>query len=548
MKFLESQTPTKLRGGYYTNQDVAAFLTRWVLDANPVSILEPSVGDGVFLGALASMGAPSLKSVLACEIDAPEAEKTKAQSLLLPKVKVDVVVGDFLRWSLNHLGEPYLVDGVLGNPPYIRYQYLREDQQQCAERIFARSELPFTRHTNAWVPFVVASMNHLRRGGRLAMVIPAEILHVPHSRSLRRYLITQCSRVTVIDPTELWFGGVLQGVVLLLAEKKHSETEKSEGIGIINAPSRKFLSEPPAHLLAHVDWVNGDSIHGKWMQALLTRQERALLDEVGDSTSVRKFNQLAKVDVGIVTGANSFFLVPDSVVEEHGLQDWAHPMFGRSSHVRGVIYDDDTHTENKRIGLPANFLWFGDVNAKELPLNVQEYIELGEQQNLHTRYKCRIRSPWYAVPSVFSAPVGMLKRSHHFPRLILNRMKALTTDTSYRVWPKADVSAEALVASFVNSLTALSAELEGRHYGGGVLELVPSEIEELIVPRPEPAMALETLHAMLRKEYDPDAIMAIQDRAILQSVGLTESQCDDLRTAWIRLRRRRQRISDIAPD
>jgi len=31
-------------------------------------------------------------------------------------------------------------------------------------------------------------------------------------------------------------------------------------------------------------------------------------------------------------------------------------------------------------------------------------------------------------------------------------------------------------------LTALSAELEGRHYGGGVLELVPSEIERLLVP------------------------------------------------------------------
>ena len=545
MKFLESQTPTKLRGGYYTHPDIAAFLARWVLDANPISILEPSAGDGVFLGALASMGAPSLKSVFSCEIDAREAEKTKAQSLLLPKVKVNVVVGDFLRWSLNHLGESYLFDGVLGNPPYIRYQYLSEEQQQCAEGIFARSQLTFTRHTNAWVPFVVASMDHLRPGGRLAMVIPTEILHLPHSRSLRRYLITQCSRVTVIDPTELWFDGVLQGVILLLAEKKQSESERSEGIGIINVPSRRFLSEPPDHLLEHVDWVNGDSIHGKWMKALLTTRERELLDEIGASGKVKKFNELAKVDVGIVTGANSFFLVPDSVVEEHGLERWAHPMFGRSSHVRGVIYDDDTHTENKRIGLPANFLWFGDVNEKELPVNVQKYIELGEQQNLHTRYKCRIRSPWYAVPSVFSAPVGMLKRSHHFPRLILNRMNALTTDTSYRVWPKANVSAEALGASFVNSLTALSAELEGRHYGGGVLELVPSEIEELIIPRPEPDMALEMLHAMLRKEHDPDAIMAIQDRAILQSVGLTKTQCDDLRTAWIRLRKRRQRISDV---
>ncbi len=37
---------------------------------------------------------------------------------------------------------------------------------------------------------------------------------------------------------------------------------------------------------------------------------------------------------------------------------------------------------------------------------------------------------------------------------------------------------------FLNGLTALTAELEGRHYGGGVLELVPSEIEKLLVPVP----------------------------------------------------------------
>ena len=30
----------------------------------------------------------------------------------------------------------------------------------------------------------------------------------------------------------------------------------------------------------------------------------------------------------------------------------------------------------------------------------------------------------------------------------------------------------------------MSAELEGRHYGGGVLELIPSEIERLTVPLP----------------------------------------------------------------
>jgi hypothetical protein len=39
-----------------------------------------------------------------------------------------------------------------------------------------------------------------------------------------------------------------------------------------------------------------------------------------------------------------------------------------------------------------------------------------------------------------------------------------------------------LVAGFHNSATLLSAEIEGRNYGGGVLELVPSEVARLAVP------------------------------------------------------------------
>jgi adenine-specific DNA methylase len=48
MKFKADQTAQKLRGGYYTPQNIADFTTKWVLNNKPKSILEPSCGDGVF--------------------------------------------------------------------------------------------------------------------------------------------------------------------------------------------------------------------------------------------------------------------------------------------------------------------------------------------------------------------------------------------------------------------------------------------------------------------------------------------------------------------
>src|SRR5690606_30082038 len=98
------------------------------------------------------------------------------------------------------------------------------------------------------------------------------------------------------------------------------------------------------------------------------------------SPGVTPFARVAAVDVGIVTGANGFFLVSDQVVEEHGLRPWARPMFGRSSHVRGVVYDAAAHRANRRAGLPANFIDFGATPSSRLPAAARRYLARGEAE------------------------------------------------------------------------------------------------------------------------------------------------------------------------
>lgn len=538
MNFIEFESAQKLRGGFYTEPAIASFLARWIKVSKPKSILEPSCGDGAFLRAIEEARIASLKSITACELNEEEAEKAANRTILPVTVKKT----DFLRWFLFYAQNEEGFDAVVGNPPFIRYQYLPAAQQLLAEKIFGQLQLPFTKHTNAWVPFVLAAIRLLRPGGRLAMVIPSEIFHIPHAQSLRRYLAEQCSKILILDPEEIWFDDTLQGTVLLMAEKKRDVSEKSRGVAIVPVKSRDALSGNPEDYFQAAAYTNGVTIEGKWMPVFLSLRERALLAELKARDDVKRFAEIASVDVGIVTGANKFFLVPDSIVAEFALKRWAHPMFGRSDHVKGLVYSEADHEVNKETGLPANFLWFEEEQIEKLPDNVRSYLEIGLNQKLHTRFKCRTRRTWYKVPSVYSAPIAMLKRAHHYPRLVLNSADAYTTDTAYRIRPLG-IKPEALVLAFVNSLTCLTAEMEGRHYGGGVLELVPSEIERLLVPVIKATSAeLKAADRRFRGATNDSEFLRMQDTLVLGKLGISQTDQESLHEAWVKLRDRRHRV------
>ena len=139
----------------------------------------------------------------------------------------------------------------------------------------------------------------------------------------------------------------------------------------------------------------------------------------------------------------------------------------------------------------------------------------------------------------------MLKRAHHYPRLVLNSADAYTTDTAYRIRPLG-IKPEALVLGFVNSLTCLTAEMEGRHYGGGVLELVPSEIERLLVPVIKTTVTeLATTDRRFRSAKNDSEFLSMQDSLVLGRIGLTKVDQETLHNAWIKLRDRRHRIPSV---
>ena len=86
------------------------------------------------------------------------------------------------------------------------------------------------------------------------------------------------------------------------------------------------------------------------------------------------------------------------------------------------------------------------------------------------------------MPIVKKGGVIFFKRFGRLPRLYINEADVHTTDAGYHIRLKDDYDKASFVFCFYNSLTLAQCEYNGRYYGGGVRELVPSEFKSITIP------------------------------------------------------------------
>lgn len=117
-------------------------------------MLEPSCGDGVFIDSLVDVGLLNkVHSIQAVEIELEEAKKVKVRYETQPNISV--FNEDFFDFYKRVQGKN-TYDLILGNPPYIRYQYLKERQREIQSQILTFNGMKANKLINAWVAFVVA--------------------------------------------------------------------------------------------------------------------------------------------------------------------------------------------------------------------------------------------------------------------------------------------------------------------------------------------------------------------------------------------------------
>lgn len=534
----EVVSDTKLRGGFYSPEVLVQIclnrveiLTR---GREELRLLEPTVGDGAFIRGLSKHALRHrVDQVTAVEVS-PEESAKASTALAELNIAGEVHTANVLEWN-NRTKSRF--DVAVGNPPYVRFQFLSAEDRQRAMSVGLQLGVPGSAVSNLWISVLLLTLDRLEIGGVFSLIVPMEFMTGVSASRVRAWLIENTTDLSIDLFRPGSFPAVLQEVVVLSGRR-------SGRAGAAESVVDFFDHNGGTQTWSH----SVTAAASTWTSYLLTGSQLAAWEFASQLEVVRPLGSVARFTVSTVTGANDFFCVGTRTAKDFELLRWTLPLLPRIKHAPGLVYEEAEHRDLSASDASAWMLSFAADTESPLEQDLpQQYLAEGEGAGIHQRFKCRVRDPWFRVPVVAPGSLLMSKRSSVYPRVIVNRAGVVTTDTVYRgvMQPGSGLTAEDVAASFHNSLTLLSVEVRGRSFGGGVLELVPSEIASILLPIDSGARnRLAELDEISRVAPQGEALIERTDDYLMQALPqLDRTTVDTIRTARMDLAARRARRS-----
>jgi adenine-specific DNA-methyltransferase len=539
----------KARGAFFTPPAIADYLAWWAVGRNrDATILDPTCGEAVFLLAAArelrkhgTTSADLGKQVIG--VDIHKRSLAEAKTLLKAEgLDARLLQRDFFDLvAPNRLGcEIPEVDAVIGNPPFVRYQvHAGESRQRSASAALAQG-VRLSGLASSWAALLVHACGFLKPDGRLAMVLPAELLTVHYAEPIRRWLRQRFGVVHLVLFERLQFAEALEQVVLVVAQG-------SGGCPALSLhPVREASELPELSPFDHIDVTPAEE--GKWTDLLLPASHRRLFKRVTGESFV-SLSDYGAPELGAVTGANAYFTLTEEARREYGIGDKHVVQISPpgTRHLRGLSFTASDWAKLRDANEPV---WLLRPGRGRPSAGLGRYLAKGEELGVHEAYKCRIRDPWWRPPLVPTPDLFFTYMSHRYPRLIANdaHMAFLNSMHGLRLGDDAPTIAKhALPLLSINSITMLGAELFGRSYGGGVLKMEPREAAGLPVPSFQllrDAWAtieheFEELDTQLRDGLWRTVAERIDSLLLRDLLDMSPTQVEEIQAAALLLRERR---------
>ncbi|MEH3122145.1 MAG: hypothetical protein PGN16_09225 [Sphingomonas phyllosphaerae] len=452
----------KRSGAYFTPDDVSAALVAWACRKPRDRMLDPSCGDGRFIALH-----PNSVGIEQNPVSAHEAIE-RAPSALVHE-------GDFFTWAG---GTRERFECAAGNPPFIRYQNFKGEVRRRALALCEDLGATFSGLSSSWAPFLVATAGLLKRGGRMAFVVPAEIGHAPYAAPLLDYLVRSFSTVRVIAVREKLFPTLSEDCWLLYTDGFGGTADAIE-MTVVDRFAPDKTPPPATTRIALDEWR---SVWNRRLRPyLLPASVRHIYATTVEDPRSHRLSDFANVGIGYISGDNQFFHLRPSEAKRLRIPgQFLQPALRNGRAMPGSEITKGTVAAWASNDDPMLLLRLRrDV---ELPRAVSQYLDSSAGLEARLGYKCRTRAPWYVVPDVQIPDYVMSYMSGRNVNLVRNLAGVSCTNSVHSIRVRDKTLAAKLMPMWSSPFLRLSCELEGHALGGGMLKLEPREAGRLLFP------------------------------------------------------------------
>ena len=467
-----TETPINYRkdyGQFFTPSLVANIMAKWVTKDNAKAILDPAFGLGIFFDEVMKLNIDPDVLFTGYEIDERiltylNYEGTKSNLLIFKEDYLEADTGKF--------------DGVICNPPYMRFQKFLK-RYDVLPKIEKKIGEKLAGYSNVSSVFLVKAINELNDNGRLAFIMPFEFFNTGYGKEIKKSLLKEhlLKQIVIFSNEKDIFPDVTTTVCILLCKNDGKEepikitaVKSEDEIRNIKDVSNYFQYELNQSDLPY---------DKKWTPIISTLYVEQQIPE-----DFCKISQYGAFKRGIATGANEFFALTKSKIEEFGLVEKnICKCITKSPQLKKYVFTEDDFYSLYNDDKPVHCL---DVKECE-DFNVRKYIEIGEQQELHKRYLTKNRKPWYKIEHRRPSPIlfGVFNRGRL--KVIRNYSKAINFTCFHSFYPNmfGEGIVNKLFVYFLSDLGQSIIKLNKRNYGNNLDKLEPGDLNDCLCPNQE---------------------------------------------------------------
>ena len=440
-------------------------------------------------------------------------------------------------------------DIVIANPPYVRYQKIGP----TLSKLRAIHKEGVSGNSDLYCYFYVRGMQLLRQSGNQVFVCSNSWLEVAYGQFLQDYLFKSSHVKTIFQSSvERQFSTALINTLISVIEKVSNEKEQTTTFVSLEGPFEESITDSEMRREIELDRQQLTNLSfGKRFQGFKWGAKKLRVPDILQTVIERnrdkviKLSEIGPVRLGITTGANDFFYLNESQIEEFGIEE---------EFLKPALTSPRDIPNAKRSIIIAAYQLPKKAfvcNAKRKDIEgtaAEEYIRWGEAIGYDKRPFCASRPVWYDLGNPGKMPLAM-NELIDTTAYVFQPDGNILFDKNFIVIQNGSVDAMKLCAAMNCTFFQLAILSSAReNLGGGAVRIATHEISNLLLVNPgllkniKREVLLSTDWNVLR----PSVARRQIDNAIFDILGLTPGERDGVYEAVVNLLgNRKQRAGSV---